>query len=87
MWTKQYGREFKVEDTNCDGCLAEGPKVSSYCNICEIRKCGQGRDVENCAYCEDYACEKLSKLFKEFEPAKEKLDEIRASAKKKRSSK
>ena len=82
LWTKQYGKEFKIEDINCDGCLTEGPRVFSYCNVCEIRKCAKERKVENCAYCEDYACDKLSKLFNEFKPAKEVLDEIRASAEK-----
>lgn len=79
LWTKQYGKEFKMEDINCDGCLTRGQRVFSYCNICEIRKCARERNVENCAYCEDYACKKLSKLFDEFKPAKEVLDEIRAS--------
>jgi hypothetical protein len=37
--------------------------------------------VENCAYCEDYACDKLAKLFTEYQPAKDVLDEIRASGK------
>ena len=79
LWTKQYGKEFKMEDINCDGCLTRGQRVFSYCNICEIRKCAREKNVENCAYCEDYACKKLSKLFDEFKPAKEVLDEIRAS--------
>jgi RecJ-like exonuclease len=82
QWTKQYDKEFKMEDINCDGCLTEGLRVFSYCNVCEIRKCAKERKVENCAYCGDYACEKLSKLFDEFGPAKEVLDEIRASPKK-----
>lgn len=79
LWTEQYSKEYKVEDINCDGCLTEGQRVFSYCNICEIRKCARERNVENCAYCEEYACEKLSKLFNEYTPAKEVLDEIRAS--------
>jgi hypothetical protein len=81
LWTKQYGREFKIEDINCDGCLTKGPRVFSYCNTCEIRKCAEKKNVENCAHCEEYACEKLSRLFKEYKPAKEVLDEIRSSNK------
>lgn len=79
LWTKQYGTEHKVEDINCDGCLSKGPRIYSYCNSCEIRKCGQEKSVENCAYCEEYACDKLSKLFEEYRPAREVLDEIRKS--------
>jgi len=79
LWTKQYGEEYKPEDINCDGCLTKGPRVFSYCNTCEIRKCGQEKKVKNCAYCEEYICEKLAKLFNEYSKAKEVLDEIRAS--------
>ena len=81
LWTKQYGREYKMEDINCDGCLTKGRRVFSYCIVCEIRKCAQERNVENCAYCVEYACEKLSNLFNEYKPAKEVLDEIRISKK------
>ncbi len=81
QWTEQYGKEFRVEDINCDGCLTEGPRTFSHCEVCEMRKCARERDVENCAHCDEYACERLSKLFNEYEPAKEVLDEIRASAK------
>lgn len=81
LWTKQYDKEYKKEDINCDGCLTVGPRIFDYCKVCEIRKCAGERNVENCAHCEDYACEKLSKLFNEYKPAKEVLDEIRASLK------
>ena len=79
LWTKQYGEEYKPEDINCDGCLTDGQRIFRYCNVCEIRKCARERDVENCAHCEEYACEKLSKAFNEYKPAKEVLDDIRAS--------
>jgi hypothetical protein len=77
LFSKQYGREFKPEDINCDGCLGNSPRIFSYCNVCEIRKCGKERNVVNCAYCADYSCERLSKLFAGYSKAKETLDEIR----------
>ena len=79
LWTKEYGREFKSEDINCNGCPTRGVQVFSYCNMCEIRKCGQERNVENCAYCTDYKCEKLSKLHEQAPKARETLDSIRKS--------
>lgn len=79
LWTKQYGREYKAEDINCDGCLTEEARIFGYCKTCKMRRCARERNVENCAHCEDYACEKLSKLFLEYKPAKQVLDEIRAS--------
>jgi len=81
QWTEQYGAEHTMEDINCDGCLSKGPRIYRHCRTCEIRNCGLNRHVENCAYCEDYACGKLAKLFAEYQPAKDVLDGIRASGK------
>jgi RecJ-like exonuclease len=77
LWTKEYGRTFKIEDINCDGCLTKGTRVFTYCNICEIRNCGQKRNVRNCAYCKDYKCEKLAKLHSQAPKLEETLEEIR----------
>ena len=76
LWTKQYGHAFKPEDINCDSCLTRGTRVFNYCNICEIRKCGREKNVENCACCDDYKCERLSKLHQQAPKAKETLEEI-----------
>ncbi len=77
MFTKQYGKEYKPQDINCDGCLSDSSRIFSYCSVCETRKCGREKKVRNCAYCPQYPCEKLSKLFSEYSKAKETLDEIR----------
>ena len=77
MWSKQYNAEIKPEDVNCDGCLAEGGRLFGHCQICEIRKCGQDRDLLNCAYCAEYACEKLNKFFEMAPGAKGALEELR----------
>lgn len=80
LWSKLYGADIKPEDINCYGCLSEGEIVFSYCKVCEIRKCGTEKGLENCAHCEDYACEKLAKFFEMVPEAKKRLDKIRASA-------
>jgi hypothetical protein len=77
IFTKQYGKEYKPEDINCDGCISDSSRIFSYCNVCEIRKCGREKNVENCAHCSEYPCEKLSDLFSKYSKAKETLDEIR----------
>lgn len=77
IFTKQYGTEYKPTDINCDGCLSDG-QVFSYCNMCEIRRCGKEKRVENCAYCKDYPCEKLSKVFAGYPKAKEILENIKS---------
>jgi len=76
LWTKRYNADIKPEDINCEGCLSEGKKFS-YCNVCEIRKCGQEKGLKNCAYCADYVCEKLDKFFEIAPDGKTILDEIK----------
>ena len=75
MWSSQYGLELKPEDINCDGCLSSG-RLWNHCNICEIRKCGQQKGLENCAHCDEYACEKLDNFFKVVPHSKTTLDKI-----------
>ncbi len=77
MFTRQYGKEYKLQDINCNGCTSDSSCIFGYCNVCEIRKCGREKKVKNCAYCPEYSCEKLSKLFGEYSKAEETLDEIR----------
>jgi hypothetical protein len=76
-WTKQFKSEIKPEDINCDGCLAAEGRHIAYCGMCEIRKCGMERAVENCAHCADYACDKLSKFLDQVPAARTKLDGLR----------
>jgi hypothetical protein len=77
IFTKQYGKEYRAEDINCDGCVGGSPRIFSYCGVCEIRKCGKAKSLSNCGSCVDYPCEKLSKLFAGYSKAKETLDAIR----------
>ena len=79
---KYLGEEKRVEDiTDCDGCKAQGGRLYSGCQECQIRKCASEKGLENCAYCSEYPCEKLSKFFVsegEQGGAKKRLDAIKA---------
>ncbi|MBM3314941.1 DUF3795 domain-containing protein [candidate division WOR-3 bacterium] len=77
-WSKAFGHPFKPEDINCDGCVTEGGRKIGYCGMCEIRKCGTGRGLKSCAFCPDYACERLTGFFKTAGAAKPNLDALRA---------
>ncbi len=82
-WSKEFGHEIKPEDINCVGCLIlDGPHIN-YCNICEIRKCGTQKNVQNCAYCIEYKCGKLEKFHENAPKAKDRLDQIRKTTRKK----
>ncbi len=77
MFTKQYGKKYKPEDINCDGCVTDGTRIFSYCGTCKIRRCAREKRVENCAFCSVYPCEVLSELLNAYSKAKDTLDEIR----------
>jgi hypothetical protein len=75
---KYYGEEIDPEDVrDCDGCKTEGGRL--FCNNnCPMRICAIEKAIENCAYCDDYACEALEKLFTTDPGARERLDKIRS---------
>ena len=73
--SEQY--PLKPDDINCDGCLPTKKRLMVFCHDCTIRSCCIERKLENCAYCDDYVCEKLEKIWKMVDSAKDTLDEIR----------
>lgn len=77
MWSKQFNMEIPADHINCDGCLSETGRLFCHCKVCEVRRCGQEKNLKNCAYCDDYACEELNKFFTMVPEAKTTLEEIR----------
>jgi len=76
MWSSEE-LQLKPEDILCDGCLSGHTRYALFCSECEARACAIARGLDNCAYCDDYACEKLTRVFEMAPGAKTKLDEIR----------
>ena len=75
---EHYGQDCKAEDvTDCDGCKAEGARLFSGSSNCQVRKCASQKSVENCAHCDEYACEKLKDFFDKEPTSKASLDAIR----------
>ena len=75
---ESYGIDYRNEDiTDCSGCAKSSAKMFSSCKDCNIRKCVLYKEIDNCAYCNDYPCENLSLMFKSEPAAKERLDAIR----------
>ncbi len=74
---EHYGLEYRLEDiTDCDGCMAETGRLFSACKDCPIRKCAGQKNLESCAYCEEYVCEILEEFFDKEPTAKTRLDKI-----------
>lgn len=75
---EHYGQEFKPENVGeCDGCKADTGRLFAGCRTCQIRKCAMDKGIESCAYCSDYPCEALEKLFTTDVEARKRLDTIR----------
>lgn len=76
---KLYGREYALEDIHRNGCPIENKRSFWYIKNCQMRACALEKNLENCAYCAEYPCEKLQAFFdKSHVNAKKTLDEIRA---------
>lgn len=77
-WSKQYDVAITPEDINCTGCLSESEPLFGHCRVCEIRKCGKAKAIENCGQCDEYTCEKLEKIFQMAPETKKRLDDIKS---------
>jgi len=77
LWSDQYHADIRPEDINCDGCKSGGSCHFQYCGVCEIRLCARKRNIANCAFCDEYPCEKLEEFFKMAPQSKVSLDALR----------
>ncbi len=60
-WRRIFGHQhYTVENVKCDGCLSDGNLADKQC---KARPCAIERGVKNCAYCEDFVCEKVGHLL------------------------
>ena len=75
---EHYGIEFKLEDiTECDGCMSETGRLFSGCKDCPIRECARQKELESCAYCDEYVCGTLEEFFAKEQKAKTRLDKLK----------
>jgi hypothetical protein len=75
---EHYGEEYKLEDvTDCDGCRTEGGRLFSGSKNCRVRKCAWQKGFENCAHCDEYACEIIKEFLAKEPDARERLEAIR----------
>lgn len=75
-WSAMYHADIKPEHINCTGCSGDGVKFFHCENSCGIRKCCNEKQIDNCASCQDYACESLREVFTFAPEAKNRLDAL-----------
>lgn len=79
---EHFDPKIRVDDiTDCDGCTVKGGRLFSGCQKCDVRKCAMEKGIKNCAYCSEYACDKLNRMFAsegEEGGGKKRLDAIKA---------
>jgi predicted RNA-binding Zn-ribbon protein involved in translation (DUF1610 family) len=47
------------EEIHCEGCLAEGDAVFTYCRVCPIKSCTAERGLAGCNECDDWPRENI----------------------------
>ena len=78
--SEQYGMKLQPHEINdCAGCRTTTDRIFSACRNCQIRKCAQQKKLESCAFCADYACEHLLKIFGDDPGAQTRLEQLRKS--------
>ncbi|MFZ5351337.1 MAG: DUF3795 domain-containing protein [Bacillota bacterium] len=73
--TEKY--PLKPEDINCDGCIRKDGSIIVFCRECDIRECAMSKGVQNCAYCNEYSCEKLEMHFEKSPESRDLLDNLK----------
>jgi len=74
-----YSMNLLPEEVNdCDGCRANTGRLFSSCRNCEIRKCAISKDLESCAFCDEYACDRLEEIFRSDPETKNRLEKMRS---------
>ncbi len=55
-FSRIFGYNIKPSDVECVGCRNEGKHTDVNC---PVRPCAMKKSVENCAYCQDFICDRL----------------------------
>lgn len=76
-WSKKFNWNLMPSDINCEGCKVEEGRIFGFCKKCEVRTCANEKGIDNCAFCDEYACKKLQSIISLDSAIKTKLEKIR----------
>lgn len=72
--TKSWSTEkfpLTMNNVECFGC--KGDKVVNFCAKCDIRECAKNRNLTSCAFCQEFPCQMIHKVFGKNPDALERL--------------
>lgn len=77
------GEPLTAKDLLCSSCTQTEERLFKWCVHCKIKDCCREKEFTNCAYCDEYACDDLNKLWDMFpsQEARATLDEVRREVK------
>jgi hypothetical protein len=70
-WFKYFGFRVEPENILCEGCMGDQPKTID--QECTVRPCVIVKGLDNCASCDQFACDKLKERLVEFESIKKRI--------------
>lgn len=60
-WRRIFGhQQYTAENVRCDGCRADGRLADK---ACAARPCARERELESCARCAEFPCDKMRHLM------------------------
>ena len=69
-WFKYFGFRIDPAKIHCEGCLSLSVTLD---DTCPVRPCVIDRQLENCAACQQYACEKLAERLVTYEELAQRI--------------
>ncbi len=71
-WHTYFGFRIPPEQIECNGCFPNGEMTLD--STCQVRPCVTERQLDNCASCEAYICDKLDQILVSFDEMQAKFD-------------
>ena len=72
-WFNLYGFRIEPNDIVCEGCVSgENPLLID--KNCPVRPCVVLKGIDNCAYCDEYICNKLKQRIVSRDSIEDKLN-------------
>jgi hypothetical protein len=69
-WYQYFGFRLPPAEIICQGCMSDNPQLDQ---ACPVRPCVIERNLDNCAHCEHYSCEKLKERLVVYAEVKDRV--------------